>query len=297
MDYKGASNEELERLVNSKDGEAICELGERCLHGTGGHEINLTRAYQLFHKGEKMGISRACAGLGEMYQKGLFFAPNERLAREYYQKAGIPYHLDSPTYQSAQISSGQTTTSGSVENVMKDTDIKSMLEAAETARGGKDYSRAKNMCNEVLNTIDQIRYGKLRYSGDRDVDEFSIAANWILAYTAFNEQDYSKMEEHLAVDGVYALHPWGVYLAAVAHRITNSPAIVIEQDVQMLINVKGNQNLSQEERGDICDMLGELVAEGYGVKFGIRAGAAKAYYEEAMNCGNVHAGQRYYEIN
>ena len=52
MDYKSLSEEELERLVVQKDGEAICELGERCMYGSCGHEINLTRAYQLFHKGE-----------------------------------------------------------------------------------------------------------------------------------------------------------------------------------------------------------------------------------------------------
>lgn len=293
MDYKRASNEELERLVNSKDGEAVCELGERCLRGTGGHEVNLTRAYQLFHKGEKMGLIRAYVGLGEMYQKGLFFAQNERLAREYYQKAGIPYHVESSTSSK----SSETSSSDLVENVIKDTDIKSKLDDAENARKGEDYGRAKNLCYEILNATDQIRSGKLYYSGNGDVDELSIAANWILAYTAFNEQNYSKMEAHLAIDGVYALHPWGVYLAAVAHRITNSPPVVIEQDVQMLTSVKANQNLSQEERGDICDMLGELIAEGYGVKFGIRARAAKAYYGEAMNCGNVHGRQRYYEIN
>ena len=293
MDYEGASNEELECLVNRKDGEAVCELGERCLHGTGGHEVNLTRAYQLFHKGEKMGLPRAYAGLGEMYQKGLFFAKNERLAREYYQKAGISYPAEPSTFPEPPVPSLPQP----AEDVIKAIDIKSKLDAAETARRGEDYGRAKNLCYKVLNATDQIRSGKLHYSGNRDVDEFSIAANWILAYTAFNEQNYSKMEDYLAMDGVYALHPWGVYLAAVAHRIINSPPVVSEQDVQLLIRVKENQNLSQEERGDICDMLGELVEEGYGVKSGINAKEAKTYYEEAMNCGNVHGRQRYYEIN
>ena len=57
MDYTRLSDEELQQLINKKDGDAICELGERCMYGTQGHEINLTRAYQLFHKGEKMGLA------------------------------------------------------------------------------------------------------------------------------------------------------------------------------------------------------------------------------------------------
>lgn len=91
MDYSSISNEELERLVNNKDGDAICELGERCLYGKNGHKVNLTRAYQLFHKGEKMGLSRAYIGLGEMYRNGWYMAQNEQLARDYYSKAGTPY--------------------------------------------------------------------------------------------------------------------------------------------------------------------------------------------------------------
>ena len=68
MDYSNLSNEELERLVGQGDGEAICELGERCLQAK-----NYTRAYQLFHKGEKQGLQRAYIGLGEMYKEGKYF--------------------------------------------------------------------------------------------------------------------------------------------------------------------------------------------------------------------------------
>ena len=53
MNYQSISNEELEKMVANKDGEAICELGERFLYGKNGSPQNLTRAYQLFHKGEK----------------------------------------------------------------------------------------------------------------------------------------------------------------------------------------------------------------------------------------------------
>ena len=51
MNYQSISNEELEKMVANKDGEAICELGERFLYGKNGSPQNLTRAYQLFHKG------------------------------------------------------------------------------------------------------------------------------------------------------------------------------------------------------------------------------------------------------
>ena len=67
MDYKNATIEELESLVNQKDGEAICELGERCLYGRGGIAINPSKAYKMFHKGENIHMPRAYAGLGEMY--------------------------------------------------------------------------------------------------------------------------------------------------------------------------------------------------------------------------------------
>lgn len=33
MDYQSISNEELEKMVANKDGEAICELGELLLYG------------------------------------------------------------------------------------------------------------------------------------------------------------------------------------------------------------------------------------------------------------------------
>lgn len=302
MDYKRASREELERLANSKDGEAVCELGERYLYGTDGYEVNVTKAYQLFHKGEKMGLPRAYAGLGEMYQKGLFFARNENLAREYYKKAGIPYPvMDPPPVPNPP----PVPDPPPVPNPLPDpavhavtyTDLKSKLETAEAARKGEAYGRAKSLCYEAIHTVEQICSGMIRYSGNEDVTDFLIEANWILAYTAFNEQDYSKMEDHLAFDGVYGRYPWSLYLAAVVHRIINSPPAVMEQDLQMLNRVKENQNLSRMERGDIWAMIGDLAADGYGARSGIKPNQARVYYEEAMNCGNQYGRERYYEMN
>lgn len=282
MDYSNASNQELEHLVNNKDGDAICELGERCMYGTRGHEVNLTRAYQLFHKGEKMGLSRAYVGLGEMYRNGIRFAKNEDIARGYYKKAGVPYPTGAMGGQQKRRNNGITYT-----------DIKSKLDSAEKARKGADYSTARGLCNEVIHTINSILSRAMTYSGNEDVEDFLIEANWILAYTAFNEQNYSQMDNYLAFEGVQGLHPWGVYLAAVSHRIMQSPSEVMEQDLQMLITVKGNQNLSQDERGDICAMIGDLITDGYGVKFGIKAKMARSYYEEAMYCGNEYVKDQY----
>lgn len=91
MNYLNMTNEELEYRVNNKDGEAICELGERYLYGKNGCSQNYAKAYQMFHKGEKMRISRAYIGLGEMYRTGTYMAKNEEIAKEYYQKAGVSY--------------------------------------------------------------------------------------------------------------------------------------------------------------------------------------------------------------
>lgn len=278
MDYSNASNQELERLVSNKDGDAICELAERCMYGRGGHEVNLTRAYQLFHKGEKMGMSRAYIGLGEMYRNGIFFAKNENIAAEYFNKAGVPYP------------GGRVVPEPDIE-------LKAKLVSAEKARAAENYNGARKLCNDVICAIHSIRSGTMSYHGNEDMDDLLIEANWILAYTSFNEQKYQEMENYLAVDGVLPLHPWGVYLTAVSHRILQSPPFAFEQDVQMLVTVKGNQNLSQEERGDVCSMLGDLITEGYGAGAGMESGMAKSFYQEAMNCGNEYARSRYYELS
>lgn len=89
MDYTNMSNQELEQLIEQKDMEATCEMAERCLNGTDGVEMNLNRAYQLFHRAEAQGNPRAYHGLAYMYEHGILFAQNLTLAKEYYEKAGI----------------------------------------------------------------------------------------------------------------------------------------------------------------------------------------------------------------
>lgn len=300
MDYTKKSNEELEQLVNNKDGEAICELGERCLYGRQGHPVNYTRAYQLFHKGEKMGLSRAYIGLGEMYRNGLRFIKNENLAREYYQKAGVAYPgvpetpVQSPeqtsfvsTMQTAQITPVQPSTIQVAGT--SDAEIQSKLNQAEGLRMSSQYANAKNECNQVLELLNDIQNGTLYYSGTISLDEYRIEAHWILAYIAFNEQKYSDLEFFISQKGVTCLHPWGAYLKAISHKITQAPANVLEQDLENMIMVSQNPNLSIEQKGDLYGMIGDLLLEGFGQVSGYTSDMARDYYQEAAQCGNEYA--------
>lgn len=317
MDYTNLSNEELERLVNSKDGEAICELGERCMYGVRGHEVNLTRAYQLFHKGEKLGLPKAYIGLGEMYRNGIRFMKNEEIAREYYQKAGVPYPNGSAFANGTEYNvsaNAEHTQSGNGPSVnytesaddsifenenkaktpgVSDVSIREKLKQAEVLRATDKYNQAKIVCNEAIRMIDSIYSGIVTYTGREDIDDILIDAYWMMAYIAFNEQRYQDMEDYLAKEGVLGLHPWGVYLSAISHKVIQSPDIILEQDLQTLITVSHNQNLTQQERGDVCTMIGDLLQEGYGKSLGIMPGKAKSYYQEAMNCGNEYAREQY----
>lgn len=273
MDYSNISNEELEKMADNKDSNAICELAERCMYGKNGHEVNLTRAYRLLHKGEKMGLSRAYVGLGEMYRKGIYFHKNENIARDYYQKAGVPYPE-------------------SVQGITA-ADILDKLKTAENARENEKYNSTKVLCDEICNIISNIRSGVISYQGNEDVEKLLAETYWILAYTAFNEQNYQALDDYLNKKGVLNLHPWGTYLSVIGHRNMNFDDIKIEQDLQKLLEAKKNSNLSQDERGDICAMIGDLILEGYGNSLGLTTDSAKKFYEEGMHCGNDYAKERY----
>lgn len=304
MDYSNATNEELERLVNQKDGEAICELGERCMYGTKGHERNLTRAYQLFHKGEKMSKTRAYLGLATMYEQGIYFAKNQKIANEYYQKAGgRPISSSNPTYRPDSISQGTDTPLTRTEYkavyeeepILQGIDtsqIKAKIELAENARVQENFSLTRKECNEAIKMLDDIESGIVSSRGTDDLDVLRIDAYWVLAFTAFNEQKNSDMEKYLAKDGVQALHPWGTYLVAVVHKNMQSPDIVLQQDLQALIMVSQNPNLSMEEKSDTCLMIGDLILSGIGEKFGCTIDTAYKYFNEAANCGNQYAKEQ-----
>ncbi|MFR0865243.1 MAG: tetratricopeptide repeat protein [Eubacterium sp.] len=189
MDYQSISNEELEKMVANKDGEAICELGERFLYGKNGSPQNLTRAYQLFHKGEKRGLARAYVGLGEMYRQGLLMVKNENLAREYYQKANVPYpngtpmgaapvyqeqeddmppiQEEDPVYPRKQPAERPQYTAVSEvpvntnTNVITDRDLAIRLDEAEKSREKGNYDYVKQICQEVFRNIAGVKMESL----------------------------------------------------------------------------------------------------------------------------------------
>lgn len=297
MDYSNLSNEELERLVNNKDGDAICELGERCMYGTKGHVKNLNRAYQLFHKGEKMGLQRAYIGLAEMYQNGIHFARNEKLADEYYQKAGVGNNVERQTYTEQEFVNNRSDSlyfgSDTSQNASINTsEIRNIITKAENARKQDNFREAKQQCSEALKMLDSIASGIVSYTGTDDLDILRIDTYWTLAFIAFNEQQVSEMEKYLSKEGVQAIHPWGVYLATIVHKNIQAPDVVLEQDLQTLIMVSQNQNLSMEEKSDVTMMIADLILDGYGADSGCTVEMARNYCQESANCGNIYAQEQ-----
>lgn len=282
MDYSNATNEELEQLVNQKDGDAICELGERCMYGTKGHAKNLTRAYQLFHKGEKLGLKRAYLGLAQMYENGIYFAQNDDLASKYYQKAGGKQEKQEQIKQEPVVPPSSINTS----------QIREKIENAKVERRKENFILAKAECNEALKMLDSIATGVVSCTGAEDLDVLRIDAYWILAYIAFNEQDISEMEKYLSKEGVQALHPWGAYIAAVAHRNFQQPDSVLEQDLQTLLMVSENPNLSIDGKGDVTMMIAELILCGHGQAMGCTVRTAYDYYTKSAGFGNEYAKEQ-----
>lgn len=275
MDYKSAATEELEQIVRQpngqKNGEVLCELGERYLYGTNSTKVNHMRAFQFFSKGEKLGEKRAYAALAEMYYNGILFPKNEDVAKEYYMKAGIQ-----PPAQSDNIEQR----------------IESCLNDAETYRQNEQYTDAKNICGSLLSQIDDIRTGKVNYQGSKSADELEAEVKWLLAYISYNEQRYDDMEQLLLQPYVLQRHPWGIYLMTIGHRILQKDSSQIARDLQMLIQNSKSANMSMQEKGDTNLMIAELLSEGFANMVGMNPQDARAYYQEAANCGNAYAREQ-----
>lgn len=161
MDYKSITTEELERMIRQmgqKDGEALCELGERYLYGQNGTMANPTKAGRLFEKAEKLGEKRAYAGLAEMYHKGIFFIKNEDIAREYYAKAGMSFPQNEPpqpeTSEPSQYVSPGHQSAGSQITEME---ILDLIRDAQNCREKEDYETAKRICGSLLQQLNDIR--------------------------------------------------------------------------------------------------------------------------------------------
>ena len=288
MDYSNASNEQLEQLVNNKDGDAICELGERCLYGTKGHTQNFTRAYQLFHKGEKMGLSSAYRNLGDMYANGLYFAKNVNLANEYYSKAGVSVKPEIKTDIDFSYKEEKTPLSPTPSLVFPLSTLKQEIEMADAERAQGNHKGANFRCNDILKKLQDIELGIIQSDGTEDIDKLKIDTYWVMAFSAYNEKHYQEMENYLAQEGVQALHPWGAYIAAASHQSCQAPDIVMEQDLNNLIMISNNQNMTGQERGDICVMIGDLILSGYGGNTCTQK-TAYSYIKQAVDCGNEYA--------
>lgn len=299
MDYSNATNEQLEQLVNNKDGYAICELADRCIMGSKGHEKNLTRAYQLYHKGEKMGLSEAYKGLAVMYEYGIYMVRNQNLSAEYCNKAGIAYPPPNPFDGGIQpppnpLGGGRWSPSVN-ELPLIIRDARAWNTSAEEARRQGDYYRAKELSNNVIKKFNDMlgRTDIAIQENEKDeIDDLKISAYWTLAYTAYNEQQFTEMDMYLAQEDVIAVHPWGAYLRAVAHRITQAPQNVLQQDLQLLVKVSNNYRLSKDEKGDVCQMIGDLIMDGAGNVFNYDRNNAYEYYKIAAECGNAYAGEQ-----
>lgn len=296
MDYKSITTEELEQMIRQKgqkDGEALCELGERYLYGKNGTMANPTKAGRLFEKAEKLGEKRAYAGLAEMYHKGIFFIKNEDIAREYYAKAGMSFPQNEPPQPDPSeppqyVSPGHQ----SADSQIAEMEILDLIRDAKMCREKEDYETAKRICGSLLQQLNDIRVGQMGYQGGRSVDELEAEVKWVLAYVSYNEQRYDDMEQLLMQPQVLEKHPWGTYLIALGHRMQQSDNNQMSQDLQMLIQNSQNINLTMEEKGDINVMIASLLSEGYGNAIGMSLQDAGMYYQEAANCGNEYAKEQ-----
>ena len=302
MNYENISIEELEKLVARRDEEAICEMAYRCREGIKGVNKNLTRAFQLYHKGEKMQLPEAFYGMYVMYENGIGVGENSALARKY--KGLLPNGFVSkyPLTVERQNIPKPTSTSNSTPKpkqnpaseskmiVIDKNDILQMLNEGENFRQNDNYQDAKNQAKNALSEIAKAKSGSgIQVVGNGDLDEMEIEAYWLLCFTSFNEKKYGEMEAYFAKPGVMALHPWGAYLCCIAHQMSNASQSVLENDIQRMIDVKDNNNLTIEERGDVWGRIGDLYLAGFHGSDGDTLTLAYSYYEEAANCGNDYA--------
>lgn len=81
------SVEDLLEGVKRGDSESMGILGECCLYGNKGLEINYEKAFELSERAAKAGYIRAYTNLGILYMNGYFVERNEDRAMKYFLKA------------------------------------------------------------------------------------------------------------------------------------------------------------------------------------------------------------------
>lgn len=302
MDYINATDSELEQLVQQKDINAICELGERYLYGKNGHEKQYSLAYKMFHKGEKQGDKRAYKGLGDIYHNGWYMIKNEELAKEYYQKAGIsvvpkdnlpqpqPQLQPQPQPQPQPSNGGGTSNRTSAVNT--DTQLQGLLNTAKQQHNASDYTGASQSCMQILQEVQRLRNSSMSYQGNDPIDKYEIDAYWLLAFIGYNTQNHQQFQDYIVRDGVLALHPWGAYLQYVMHMMDNAAGSVLQSDFNTLLFISNNQNLTMSERGDVFAAIADLISKGHGKKEGYKPNQAVDFLQEAANCGNEFAKEQ-----
>ena len=148
----------------------------------------------------------------------------------------------------------------------------------------------------MLRLADSVCQGTSSYCGAKKAEWWISEAYFLLGYICFNEQNYKEMEQYLGQKDVFEQHPWGRYLVAAAHQMTQAPQAALQTDLQNLLQINREQ-LPIADKGDICAMIADLIIAGYGSMLGIGADKAAVYYKEAMDCGNEYAKQCYYNLN
>lgn len=288
VNYENMNIKELEDLLVKKDGEAICELAYRCREGVKGAEKNLTRAFQLYHKGEKMNLPEAFYGLHLMYENGLGVGQNHFLAEKYNEKlpSGFRTRYLGNIPKPEPVPAPTPTPQPHVDK----SSIQRMLTEGEQFRQNDKYQEAKHQAQRALNEIANAKSGSgVQVTGDGDIDVMEIDAYWLLCFTAFNEKRYTDMEKYFEKPGVMALHPWGTYLCSIAHQINNAPQSILGNDLQRMLKVKNNLNMTNEQRGDILGQIGDFFLFGLHGSEYADLDCAWSYYKEAGNCGNEYA--------
>lgn len=293
MDYTILSKMELERMSGQKNGEAICELGRRYRFGGRECEKNLTMAYRMYHKAERMNIREAFIALGEMYENGEYFRKNEEIAREYYQKAGMQRE-NTNLLKTQQVSDMLCDVSRmgnkKVVQVSSDTcrkEIEQLLICSEENRKKTEYLNAKRYISQAYNLIQQnIHSGKIQKSL---AEELCSKVYWQLAFIGFNEQNYQMSLQNIEKPMVLAYHPWASYLKTAIHRIQNCSMEILWQDAQDMFKALNNNNLNNKEKGDILGLLGDLAIMGVLRNTPNPIEYAYQLYTNAANFGNFYA--------
>lgn len=294
-DYSEKTAEELEALVYGKDMDATCELAQRCLHGTRGIIKNPTRAYLLYHKGEKRQHPGAYLGLAYMYENGIYFAKSQFLANEYYKKAGVASSSNNNVDSEVDIVREQIT-QNLVQSMTREeasavfiNQLRQTIQQAEVLRQQSRYLDAKNVLQTIRNDILSCHNEEISQSVKDEIDRLEIDCNWLSGFVNFNEQNFTEALQYFAMNGVAALYPWSVYLSSIIHQMQKVSSNVLVEDLKCLKEIQNNQNLSPQEKGDVLGMIAEIHMTGISDLEGDSRNCAYHYYSEAVKYGNQYA--------